>query len=398
LGSAGERRFLIVAGEASADAHAARMIRSLARLGPVSVRGVAGPALAAAGVQKIVDMSTLSVIGFSGVIARLPRILAAYRRILAEAESFRPQAAVLVDSPGFNFRLGPALRKRGVPVFYYIAPQVWAWHPERARAMSRWVDRLAVVFPFEEPLFRDAGVTTRFVGHPLLDALEPERDQATFRTEVGVAPRDRLLGILPGSRRQEIRHHLPVMLDAARALARERPDLVALLPLAPGLDPHELEAAGVVIGAAGSPSPGPVIPAHTPGLPRLLVLAGRTRSVESWATACVVASGTATLETALFQTPLVIVYRTGRLNYALARRLVTLRHIGLPNVVAGEEVAPELLQDDLTASRLVAMLAPLLDDPTARAAAAARLAGVRARLGEPGASARAAEMLWEMVA
>jgi lipid-A-disaccharide synthase len=357
---------------------------------------VAGPALSAAGTERVVEMNDLAVIGFSGVVARLPRILRAFRRLLAEAESFRPDAAVLVDSPGFNFRLGPALKRRGVPIFYYIAPQVWAWHPERAHAMSRWVDRLAVVFPFEEPLFQQAGVSVRFVGHPLLDGLEPERDEAGFREELGVEPAARLLAVLPGSRRQEIRHHLPVMLEAARALSRERPDLVTVLPLAPGLDAAELEAAGVVARATGSPSP--LLAARAEGLPRLRVVRGRTRATLNAATACAVASGTATLESALFRTPLVIVYRTGRLNYALARRLVRLDHIGLPNVIAGAEVAPELLQADFNPPRLTAALAPLLDDASARARAAARLTGVRERLGEPGASRRAAELLWDMVA
>jgi lipid-A-disaccharide synthase len=395
VGSAIERRFLIVAGEASADAHAARMIQNLEQLGTTRVRGVTGPALAAAGAERVVDMNELAVIGFSGVVARLPRILTAYRRLLAESETFRPDAAVLVDSPGFNFRLGPALKKRGVRVFYYIAPQVWAWHPERAHAMSRWVDRLAVVFPFEEPLFREAGVAVRFVGHPLLDALETERDEAGFRAELGVAPQDRVLGLLPGSRRQEIRHHLPAMLETARRLSQTRPDLATVVPLAPGLALDELAAAGVEGVAGGS---GPVLGARAAGLPRLKVVAGRTRAVQAFATACAVASGTATLECALFGTPLVIVYRTGALNYALARRLVRLPRIGLPNVISGEEVAPELLQGDLTAPRLAGLLEPLLDDPASRDRARARLRGVREKLGAPGASRRTAELLWEMVA
>lgn len=395
MGSAIERRFLIVAGEASADAHAGRLVQCLSRLGPVRVRGVTGPALAAAGAERVVDMSELSVIGFSGVIARLPRILTAYRRLLSEAATAKPDAAILVDSPGFNFRLGPALKKRGVPVFYYIAPQVWAWHAERAYAMSRWVDRLAVVFPFEEPMFREAGVTTRFVGHPLLDGLEPELGEPAFRAELGVEPGARILGILPGSRRQEIRHHLPAMLEAARLLSRERPDLATVLPLAPGLDPMELAVAGIERTGEGA---GPCLGVRAPGLPRLRVVIGRTRATQAFATAGAVASGTATLECALFRTPMVVVYRTGRLNYALARRLVRLSRIGLPNVIAGDEVAPELIQDALTPARLASVLAPWLDDPEARARARARLGVVGARLGDPGASGRAAAWLWDMVA
>lgn len=378
MGGSGERRLLIVAGEASGDAHAARLLTALGSLGTCHARGVAGPALLAAGAGRVVPMEDLAVLGFSGVVARLPRIWSAYRRLLAEARSFRPHAALLVDSPGFNFRLGPALHRLGVPVFYYIAPQVWAWHPERAAQMASWVERLAVIFPFEETLFRDAGVRTRFVGHPLIEGLEPESDAAAFRAEVGAAPGAPLLGLLPGSRRQELRAHAPVMAAAARRLRASRPDLAVVLALAPGLEREARRLGSVLEG--------------------IRVVTGRTRAVQAHATCCAVASGTATLETALFGTPQVIVYRTGWVNYEIARRMVTLTRIGLPNIVAGEEVAPELVQGDLCADRLSATLAPWLDDPRARELQRARVAVVRARLGGPGAARRAAEWLWEMVA
>jgi lipid-A-disaccharide synthase len=382
--AAGERRFLIVAGESSGDIHAARLVQCLKGLAPCRVRGVAGPAMRAAGVESVADVSDLAVLGFSGVIAHLPRIWRTYRRLLAEVDSFRPHAAVLVDSPGFNFRLGPALKRRGVRIFYYIAPQVWAWHASRARAMAEWVDRLAVVFPFEEPLFREAGVRADFVGHPLLDGLAPEVDERTLRRELGVADGSRVLGILPGSRAQEVQHHAGVMLEAATRLAADRPDLITVLPAAPGITDRDLERAGVRSGLAERA--------------RLRVLRGRTRAVQAFATACAVASGTATLETALFGTPLVAVYRIGRLNYAIARRMVRLSHVALPNIVAGREVAPELIQDALTAQRLAALVQPLLDDRDASARARAGLAEVRRRLGEPGASSRAAAHLRELVA
>jgi lipid-A-disaccharide synthase len=378
VGGSGERRILIVAGEASGDAHAAGLLTALAGLGPCRARGVAGPALVAAGAGCVVPMEDLAVLGFSGVVARLPRIWSAYRRLLGEARAFRPHAALLVDSPGFNFRLGPALRRMGVPVFYYIAPQVWAWHPERAAQMARWVERLAVIFPFEEALFRDAGVQARFVGHPLIEGLAPEVDGEKFRAEIGAAPGAPILGLLPGSRRQELRAHAPVMADAARRLRASRPDLAVVLALAPGLEREVRRLRAALEGVR--------------------VVLGRTRAVQAHATCCAVASGTATLETALFGTPEVVVYRTGWFNFEIARRVVTLDRIGLPNIVAGAEVAPELLQGDLSAERLADTLAPWLDDPGARERQCARLAAVRERLGGPGAARRAAEWLWEMVA
>jgi lipid-A-disaccharide synthase len=282
---------------------------------------------------------------------------------------------VLVDYPGFNLRLGPALRRRGARIFYYIAPQVWAWHAERARAMAGWVEHLAVVFPFEEPIFRSAGVRVTFVGHPLLDDFRPETDAAGFRAALGVSGDGPVLGLLPGSRRQEIALHAKILVEAARRLVATRPALTAVLALAPGL---ELPA-GLDLGP-------------------VRVLRGMTRAVQAFSTACAVASGTATLETALFGTPLVVLYRTGRLNYEIARRLVHIPRIGLPNIVAESLVAPELIQDRLTPERLAATLAPWLDDPQERAAQHQALAVVRERLGAPGASARAARLLWDLAA
>ena len=377
MDDAAQRRFLIVAGEPSGDAHAARLVRALAGLGPCRVRGVAGPALRAAGVEPIVSMESLAVMGFAEIVTRLPSLLSARGRLLAECSRWAPHAVVLVDYPGFNLRIGPELKRRGARVFYYIAPQVWAWHPERAAEMARWVDRLAVVFPFEQEIFRAAGVATEFVGHPLLDALEPEVDAATLCSELGIEPDQPLLGLLPGSRAQEVRMLLEPLCRAAAILRRDRPRLAVVAAAAHGLDPAlwaRAERHGV------------------------RVVRDRTHAVQRHATACAVASGTATLETALFGTPLTVVYRVGALNYAIARRLVRLERIGLPNIVAGAEVAPELVQDSLTPERLAASLAPALDDPRERAARSASLAVVRERLGGPGASRRAAELLWTLSA
>ena len=377
MGGGIERRFLVVAGEPSGDLHAARLVAALRDLGPVRVAGVTGPALRAAGVEPLAAMEDLAVLGFAEIPSRLPALFATRARLLRALGDFDPHAVVLVDYPGFNLRLGPELKRRGARIFYYIAPQVWAWHPERAQAMARWVDHLAVVFPFEESLFRGAGVPTTFVGHPLMDGLAPEVDEAAFRAELRADRGQRILGLLPGSRPQELARHLEPMLAAARELTRARTDLIAVLPLAPGLEPR---------GWSGS------------DLGRVRLVRGRTRATQAFATACAVASGTATLETALFGTPLAIVYRTGWLNYLIARRMVRLPRIGLPNILAGEDVAPELLQSAFTPERLAATLAPWLDDPGERERRRAALAVVHERLGGPGASRRAASLLWSLAA
>jgi len=373
------KRLLIVTGEASGDLHAARLVTALRAHGRFEARGVAGPRLRAAGVEALIDAERLAVLGFSEIVAKLPRLFATRRRLLETVDRWRPDVVVLVDYPGFNLRIGPLLKAHGARVFYYIAPQVWAWHPERAQAMARWVDRLAVVFPFEEPIFRDAGVSVRYVGHPLLDDFAPELDEAAFRAELGVPAAARLVGLLPGSRRQEIHRHLGTLIESARALAATRPDLHAVVAWPADLATRPPELAGALP-------------------PWLHVVRGRTRSVQRWAGACAVASGTATLETALFGTPLAIVYRVGWLNYQIARRLVSITHIGLPNIVAGSTVAPELIQHAFTPEALAATLAPWLDDAAAAARARAGLAVVRERLGGPGASARAAAVLWELLA
>ena len=377
LGERRPKRLLIVAGEPSGDHHAANLVRALAATGEYDVRGVAGPKMRAAGVRAIVPQEDLAVIGFSGIVAKLPALFGARAKLLDACRSFRPDAAVLVDYPGFNLRLGPQLRARGVPVFYFIAPQVWAWHPERAAQMAAWVSRLAVVFPFEEPLFRAAGVQTAFVGHPLLDDLAPEVDAATLRREIGAPPGARLVGLLPGSRAGEIAQHARALLEAGRLLRERHADVFPVVALAEGASLGRLSS-----GLRGA----------------VAEVRGRTRSVQAHAACCAVASGTATLETALFGTPLVIVYRVGWLNWQIAKRLVTLSHIGLPNIVAGAEVAPELLQGALTPEAVAKTLGQWLADPAALAARRAALAGLREKLGGPGASARAARSLAEMLA
>jgi len=370
------RRILVVAGEPSGDHHAATLLRTLAERLPLEVRGVAGPALEATGATVLVPQERLAVIGFSGVLSRIPDLLRARDTLLRAAREWRPDVALLVDYPGFNLRLGPQLRRLGVRTFYYIAPQVWAWHPQRAQQMAAWVDRLAVVFPFEEELFRRAGVHTTFVGHPLLDDLTPEVDAASLRRELAMSADAPLLGLLPGSRVGEIARHARPMLEAAQQLRRRHPSLRPVMAMAEGRALPDLPLAlreGVT------------------------VLHGRTRSVQAHATVCAVASGTATLETALFGTPLVIVYRVGWLNAQIARRVLTLPRIGLPNIVAGSDVAPELLQEALTPEALAALLARVIEQPAEAARQRAGLAGLRERLGGGGAASRAASALAQLL-
>jgi len=367
---------LVVAGEASADLHGARVVRSLRELAPgVPAFGVGGDRLADAGMEIVEHADSFSVIGFVEVVRHVPRLKAAMDRLVRLAVDRRTPLALLIDYPGFNLMLAKRLKAAGVRVLYYVSPQVWAWGEGRVRAIAERVDRMAVVFEFEREFYRERGVEVEFVGHPLLE--EPRLSRPRAPRPAGEAP---LLGLLPGSRWQEVERHLPAMLGAADALARDVPGLSVALGRAPGI--------------AGEP------------LDRLLRRARLPVSVEApeatydlmlRADALLVSSGTATLEAACAGAPMVVVYRVSPLSYAIARTLVRTRHIGLVNIVAGEEVVPELIQGRVTAARLAEAARPFLTDAELARGVTGRLLAVRGRLGTPGASERVARMALRMI-
>lgn len=371
---------LIIAGEPSGDLHGAGVVRELQRLRPdVQVFGIGGEQMARAGQEQFFTTKEMAILGFTEVVRHLPFLLQVKKRLLQEVRRRRPACAVLIDYPGFNLRFARHLKKLGVPVFYYIAPQVWAWGAKRIPEMARLLDHLAVVFQFEVPLFERAGLPATFVGHPLLDVLQPELDEGAFRRRFGLAAKVPVLGLLPGSRNREVRALLPEMLATARRLRRELPALAVVIGQSPNVAAEHYSE---------------VLRQSDAGDVHLA--SGITYSVMAHSTACMVASGTATLETACFATPLVVVYRVSRLSYELARRLVKLKNIGLVNIVAGRAIAPELIQGDFTAQRAAQHLLPLLRDPAARAAMREALLGVRESLGEPGASERVARLVKEL--
>jgi lipid-A-disaccharide synthase len=317
-------------------------------------------------------------------------IYRAWRRLVALLDDV--DAAVLIDYQDFNQLMARAARRRGKRVFYYVSPTVWAWRAGRIETMKRYVDHLAVVLPFEAPLYEAAGVPVTYVGHPLVDAPRPAGGRAAARAALGLDPLRHTVALLPGSRRFEVAALLPVLLDAAARLAAVRsaagrPPLQFVLPLASTVarsqvDPLVAAApvpVAVVAGGEDGRGPGPAA--------RALAAAD----------VAVTASGTATLECALAGTPMVVVYKVRPLTYALARRLIRVRFIGLVNLIAGRSVAPELIQDAATGERVAHQVATLLDDPARRTRAEADLAEVRAQLGAPGASPRAAGVLMKMV-
>ncbi|MEB2283989.1 MAG: lipid-A-disaccharide synthase [Myxococcales bacterium] len=377
---AGARDVVLVAGEASGDMHGADLVAALRRRVPgVRVRGIGGARLRAAGMETLVDAHTLAAMGLVEARERLGAIWRAYRRMRRLVRGEKPDLLVLIDFAEFNLALAGVAKRAGVPVLYYISPQVWAWRRGRVRKIARRVSRLAVVFPFEVPLYAGSGLRADFVGHPLLDRVRVRRDRQAFRAAHGLDPRKRLVALLPGSRAKEMQLLLPAMVAAAERLVA-RGDVQCVLALA-----ETLSTADIGVSMRGAALPFPAV-------------AGETYDLVHASDAAIVASGTATLEAALLERPMVIVYRTAALTYALARRLVSVPFIGMPNLIAGRGVVPELIQDDATAERMVAEVERFLDDPAYAAATQRALAEIRPALGGGGAAERAAAIAAEMLA
>jgi lipid-A-disaccharide synthase len=367
-------RLLLCCGEPSGDLYGAELLGHLRRLDPdLEAFGLGGDRLRAAGLDVLCDIRELAVVGLVEVLSHLRRIWGVFRLLLGEAERRRPDVAVLIDYPDFNMRLARRLRARGIPVVYYVSPQVWAWRRGRIREIRETVSHMIVLFPFEVPLYRDAGVPATFVGHPLVDLVRPVADRGAFLLGCGLDPARPVVGLLPGSRRKEVAFNLPPILGAVSRVASHRPDVQFLLAAAPSLDIEDMVR-------------------RVSGLP-VRVVAGQAHSVLSAATVAVVASGTATVEAALLGAPMIVVYRISALTYALGRRFVHVPHFAMANLIAGRRVVPELIQADLTPERVTAELLSLLGDQDRIEGMRRDLLAARDLLGEPGASGRAAEIV-----
>ena len=377
-----EPSILLSAGEASGDLHGATLCRALREIHPgVRLVGMGGPRMAAAGMELVADVSGHAVVGTSEALGRIPRLYRAYRLLKARLIEERPRALVVIDFPEFNLRLARIARRAGVPVVYFIPPQLWAWRRGRIRQMARRVSRVLAVLPFEEKLYRDAGVPVDFVGHPVLDVLPLDLDRAEARRRLGVDPVEPLIGLLPGSRREEVERLLPPMLAAAKRLSAAGVARRFALGLAPTVD---VAAVGRLVKAA-----------FDEGGPRVDVFERQTYEVMAAADVVLISSGTATLEAALLGAPMVVCYRVSRVTEAVVRLLVKVRWCSLPNLIANRGVVPEVLQDELTGQRLAGEALRLIEDPAAASAQRAAFEQVRAQLGAAGVGRRAAQAVIE---
>ncbi len=364
-------RLLISSGEPSGELYAAELLRHLnERRTDIAAFGLGGDRLAAEGAHLTAHIRDLAVVGLVEVVSHLPRIRTIFNKLLKDCEQLRPALAVLIDYPDFNLRLARSLRARGVPVVYYVSPQIWAWRRWRMRTIRATAREMLVIFPFEESLYRDAGVPVSFVGHPLVDQVRPADDRDAFLREQKLDPARPLVTILPGSRRGEVALNLPPLAGAVRLLAERDPSLQFVVAAAPGVERAALEAAFV-----GTP---------------VTIVTGQTHALLGAATLSLVASGTATVEAALLGTPMIVVYRVSPLSHFLGRRFVSVPHFAMANLIAERRIVPELIQDDFNAENLAREARLLLDDTPRRDAMRGDLAEVRRRLGAPGASARAA--------
>jgi lipid-A-disaccharide synthase len=382
----------ISAGEASGEHYGALLADALQKQLAASGQtagffGMGGERMKAAGVECVVRSEEMAVMGLTEVVRHLPRIWREYRRLKQSICDRRPSVAVLIDFPEIHFRLAKELHRLGVPVVYFVSPQLWAWKKHRIKLVREYVDKMLVIFPFEEPFYREQGVQAEFVGHPLAELPLPSISREEFAAQNGLDPAKSWIGLLPGSRPKEIRDNLPEILRAARELAGS---FEFIIPLAPTLNAAQREEVKLLVKNHGG------------GLPVRLVEDARAALFH--ARASIVASGTATVEAALIGNPFVVVYRVSALTFAIAKRVVKVPHVAMANLIAGKRVVPELLQSDFTAANIVREIRPLIPDGLPRESMMKELERIRGLLAKNsgagktgGAIERAARITLEMM-
>ena len=373
-------RVMIACGEPSGDLYAGALTAELRSRQPdIDVFGMGGERLREAGADLVAHYKGISVTGLTEALSVLPRSLRLLGTLTEAARRRRPDVFVAVDFPDFNFRLMARLAALGVPVVYYISPQLWAWRPGRMKTMRKHVARVLVIFPFEQAIYERAGVAVEFVGHPLVEmarAAVAGHDRASFLAGAGLAPQSPTVALLPGSRRNELARHVPVLAASLGLITARHPTVQFVVARAPHMSDAAL--APLVAAASGCGRP-------------LSIVADRTDDVLAFSDVAITASGTATVQCAIHERPMVVIYRLSALTYALGKPLAKVDMYAMPNLVAGERIVPELIQDGCTPEAIAGEAGALLADPARHAAMRAALRGVRDRLSVPGASARAAD-------
>ncbi len=376
----GSKNVVIIAGEASGDLHGAHLVKCMKEIDPtVGLHGIGGGFLKSAGVDILFDSRDLAVVGFSEVIFSLARIIRAFRYVKHLLKVQRPDLLILIDYPDFNLLLARVARKCGIPVMYYISPQLWAWRKGRVRKISRFVDKMVVIFPFEVPFYKNHNIKVEFVGHPLVDIVRPRLSKQEAIKRFGLKGHRATIALLPGSRTSEIRKILPILLGAAKILKDALPDPQFILPVAPTISKNHIES------LIGNNSIG------------ITISQGYIYDVMNISDLIITASGTATLEAAIMNTPMVVVYKVSALSYLIGKLLIRVDHIGMVNLVAGERVVPELIQNDAQPNRIAHECLRILEDPRLTNTIKGKLNEVKNKLGQGGASRRAAHIAYNMM-
>jgi len=375
---------LMVAGEASGDLHGANLVRTMKGPGGsnITVRGIGGKEMEKAGVEILVSSRDMAVVGLTEVFSKLITIIRAYLLLRFILKNNPPDLLILIDYPGFNINLAGTARRYGVPVLYYISPQIWAWRRGRVKKISRRVDRMVIVLPFEKEFYQQTAkeMSVEYVGHPLLDNIPRNLDKEKIKKELGLGERDIVLGLLPGSRDEEVKRVLPPMLGAAEILSSRYRDIKYVLPMASTVSPD-------VIRNAVNRSP----------LNNIIIWAQDIYKILRVCDLAMVTSGTATLETAIMGVPMVIAYRVSGPSFWIARRVVKVPWAGLVNLVAGKKVVPELIQHEVTPEKLADEIFSILENEEVKTTMINNLGMVKERLGTPGASLRTARIALQMM-
>jgi lipid-A-disaccharide synthase len=374
------KKILMVAGEASGDLHGAHLMEAIHQIDPgIQFLGVGGENLERKGMKILYPSHSLSVVGITEALFKLKTVLKALQVLKKFLDRERPDLIILIDFPEFNLRLAKVAHRKGIPVCYYISPQVWAWRPGRVKLIAQRVKKMIVFFPFEVPLYKAAGVDVEWVGHPLLDIVKPTLSREAAFKQFGLDPKQKTIGLLPGSRVHEVERLLPPLLASAELLQKEISGLQFVIPLASGLNEKTF-----LPWMSNSPVP-------------VKLIEGWTYDVMNISELLITASGTATLEGAILGKPMIIVYKVSLLSSWVGRALIRVNHIGLVNLVAGKEIAPELIQGDVTPERIAEEVLRILKDSALRQRITEAMAQVRQNLGEPGAAQRAARIVISML-
>ncbi len=373
------KRVLMIAGETSGDIYGAELARHLYPLAPLSIAGIGGKRMREAGVDILYDSSEISVVGLSEILPRLRAILRAYRIVTRLIRSRGVDSLILIDYPGFNIRVAGVAQRYGIPVIYYISPQIWAWKKGRLRLLAQRVKKMIVILPFEEAIYKEAGVDCSFIGHPLIDEVLNTRPLEETFHRYGLAKDQPVIGLFPGSRIGEVSALLPDILKAVRILKDDNPQIQFVMAVADSLDIQQIHE--TLFGSSLD----------------VRMIRGEANDVLNICDIIIAASGTITLQAALLEKPMVILYKLSPITHAIARLLVQVRHIGLVNILAGRRIVPELLQKEVTPDQIAAEAKKMLYDKDYYARIKKDLHDVRIKMGPPGASERAARVIAGML-